>query len=96
MGMTGVHDSPALGQTRPVRAGLRHPPAEPRGDLYVDHYPFLGVLPEEAGGAVDINDLYAARFGVPPAGKRVYIRTVQQINGWQDRPQTFSARVPPA
>ena len=28
--------------------------------------------------------------------KRVFIRTVQQINGWQDRPQTFSARVPPA
>ena len=27
--------------------------------------------------------------------KWVFIRTVQQINGWQDRPQTFSARVPP-
>ena len=66
------------------------------GVTYVDHYPFLGVLPEEAGETADINDLYAARFGVPPVGKRVFIRTVQQINGWQDRPQTFSARVPPA
>jgi hypothetical protein len=66
------------------------------GVTYVDHYPFLGVLPEEAGEAADINALYAARFGVPPAGKRVFIRAVQQINGWQDRPQTFSARVPPA
>ena len=60
------------------------------------HYLFLGVLPEEAGETADINALYAARFGLPPAGKRVFIRTVQQINGWQDRPQTFSARVPPA
>jgi hypothetical protein len=60
------------------------------------HYPFLGVLTEEAGETADINALYAARFGLPPAGKRVFIRTVQQINGWQDRPQTFSARVPPA
>ena len=66
------------------------------GVTYVDHYPFLGVLPEEAGETADINALYAARFGLPPAGKRVFIRTVQQINGWQDRPQTFSARVPPA
>ena len=66
------------------------------GVTYVDHYPFLGVLPEEAAETADINALYAARFGVPPAGKRVFIRTVQQINGWQDRPQTFSARVSPA
>jgi hypothetical protein len=66
------------------------------GVTYVDHYPFLGVLPEQAGESVDINALYAARFGVPAVGKRVFIRTVQQINGWQDHPQTFSARVPPA
>jgi len=66
------------------------------GVRYVDHYPFLGVLPEEAGAEVDITALYVARFGVPPFGKRVFIQTLQQINGWQDQPQTFSARVPPA
>ena len=66
------------------------------GVTYVDHYPFLGVLPEEGGESVDINALYAARFGAPAVGKRVFIRTVQQMNGWQDHPQTFSARVPPA
>ena len=47
------------------------------------HYLFLGVLPEEAGEMADISALYAAGFGLPPAGKRVFIRTVQQINGWQ-------------
>ena len=51
---------------------------------------------QEVGESVDINALYAARFGAPAVGKRVFIRTVQQINGWQDQPQTFSARVPPA
>ena len=66
------------------------------GVRYVDHYPFLGILPEEAGEEVDITALYAAKFGVPPVGKRVFIQTVQQINGWQDRPQTYSARVRPA
>jgi hypothetical protein len=59
----------------------------------VDHYPFLGVLPEQAGETAHINALYTARFGVPAVGKRVFIRTVQQINGWQDHPQIFSARV---
>ena len=66
------------------------------GVAYVDHYPFLGVLPEGAGEEVDITALYAAKFGAPPAGKRVFIQTIQQINGWQDRRQTFSARVRPA
>ncbi len=45
---------------------------------------------------VDITGLYVARFGVPPAGKRIFIQTVQQINGWRDRPKTTSARVPAA
>jgi hypothetical protein len=60
---------------------------------YVDHYAFLGVLPDEDGDVADITGLYAARFGVPPVGKRVFIQTLQQLNGWRDRPQTTSARV---
>ena len=43
-----------------------------------------------------ITELYVGKFGVPPAGKRVFIQIVQQINRWQDQPQTFSARVLPA
>ena len=66
------------------------------GVRYVDHYPLLGVLPEAEGELVDITALYAARHGLPPVGTRVFIQTVQQINGWQDRPETFSARVTPA
>jgi hypothetical protein len=69
--------------------------ARPQGPgvTYVDHYTFLGVLPEEDSDEVDITDLYVAKYGEPPAGKRIYIQTVQQINGWRDRPKTTSARV---
>jgi hypothetical protein len=29
-----------------------------------------------------------------PVGKRLFSRTVQQINGWRDLPKTISARIP--
>jgi len=52
------------------------------------------VVPDEDSELADITTLYVARFGVRPAGKRVFIQTVQQINGWRDQPKTASARVP--
>jgi len=69
--------------------------ARPQGPgvTYVDHYRLLGVLPDDADEVVDITDLYVARFPVQLAGKRIFIQTVQQINGWRDRPKTTSARV---
>jgi len=69
--------------------------ARPQGPgvSYVDHYTLLGVLPDEDSEVVDITDLYVARFGEPPAGKRIFIQTLQQINGWRDRPMTTNARV---
>jgi hypothetical protein len=51
------------------------------------------MLPDEDGEVADITDLCVARFGVPPVGKRIFIQTLQQINGWRDRPKTTSARV---
>jgi hypothetical protein len=51
------------------------------------------VLPDEDSEVADITDLYVAKHGVPPAGKRIFIQTLQQINGWRDRPKTTSARV---
>jgi hypothetical protein len=63
------------------------------GVSYADHYPLLGVLPDADGEVVDITGLYVAKFGVPPVGKRIFFQTVQQINGWRDRPKITSARV---
>jgi hypothetical protein len=42
----------------------------------------------------DITYLFLAKFSLLPVGKRIFIRTVQQINGWRDLPKTISARIP--
>ena len=68
--------------------------AQSPGVSYVDHYKILGLLPEPEGGLSDITDLYLAVFKLLPPGKRVFIRTLQQINGWRDLPKTISARIP--
>ncbi len=68
--------------------------AQNPGVSYVDHYKILGLLPEPEGGLSDITDLYLAAFKLLPAGKRVFIQTLQQINGWRDLPNTVSARIP--
>ena len=57
--------------------------------------PLLGLLPDPQGGLSDITELYLAVFKLLPPGKRVFIQTVQQINGWRDLPKTISARIPP-
>ena len=60
----------------------------------VQHLPFLGFLPAPVGGWSDITDLYVRRYGVPPVGKAVFIRTRQHINGWNDLFKQTSAIVP--
>src|SRR5450759_232873 len=54
----------------------------------------LGMCPAAVQGSADITSLYAARFGAPPAGKKVYIQVNQFVAGWEDLPVTFSAIVP--
>src|ERR1035441_929480 len=54
----------------------------------------LGMCPAPVRGSADITSLYAARFGAPPAAKKVYIQVNQFIDGWEDLPVTFSAIVP--
>jgi len=58
-------------------------------------FAIIGELPEPAGGWSDITDLYVKAFGVPPVGRRVFIRTRQLINGWQDDFKETCADVPP-
>ena len=59
-------------------------------------YTILGRLPTPVGGVSTITKLYAARFGMPSPGERVFIRTRQVINGWQDEPKETNALVPSA
>jgi hypothetical protein len=54
----------------------------------------LGSLPAATSGTSDITTPYVAKFGVPPVGKRVFIRTQQVADGWEDSPKDTTAVVP--
>jgi hypothetical protein len=66
------------------------------GTTFEDHFTILGLLPEPEQGMSSIGGLYLAKWPVVPVGSRIFIRTVQQINGWEDLPVQTSAIVPPA
>ena len=66
------------------------------GKYFVRQYNILGLLPEPVRGVSDITELYVGRYGVPPVGMRVCIRTQQHVNGWDDLPKQTSAVVPKA
>ena len=69
--------------TRPRSAGVS----------FAKHFTILGVLPAAEAGYSNITDLYVARYGVPPAGTRIFIRTRQLLNGWKDAPKQTSVIV---
>ena len=62
----------------------------------MDHFTILGLLAEPSRGVSEITDIYLAKYPVLPVGSRVFIQTVQQIDGWQDLPRQTSAIVPAA
>ena len=64
------------------------------GTTFVDHFTILGVLPDPEQGMSNITDLYLGKWPLVPVGSRVFIRTVQQIDGWEDLPRQVSAIVP--
>ena len=59
-----------------------------------DDFRVLGICPAPVLGASDITALYTARHGVPPVGKKVYVRINQFVDGWESLPTTFWAIVP--
>ena len=59
-------------------------------------FTLLGALPTPVSGFSDITELYVAKYGVPPPATRVFIRTLQVIDGWQDEPKDTTAVVPAA
>ena len=66
------------------------------GASFPGRFVILGFLPEPVAGISDITKLYADRYGEPPVNRRVFVQTVQQVNGWQDAPHRTTAVVPPA
>jgi hypothetical protein len=68
----------------PVRTGVR----------FVQHFPFLGLLPPPTDGWSDITELFVARYGLPKAGTAIWIRTCQHVDGFADVPKVARARLP--
>jgi hypothetical protein len=57
-------------------------------------YRLLGTLPSPVSQYIDITSAYTTRFGVPAAGKRVFVSVNANLDGYEGIPQVFSARVP--
>ena len=64
------------------------------GVSFAKHFTILGVLPTAEAGYSNITDLYIARYGKPPVGTRIFIRTRQVLNGWEDVPKQTTAIIP--
>jgi hypothetical protein len=64
------------------------------GVSFAKHFTILGVLPPAEAGYSNITDLYVARYGRPPVGTRIFIRTRQVLNGWEDVPKQTTAIIP--
>jgi hypothetical protein len=48
------------------------------------HGTCLGLLSAPEDGISDITEMYLETFGEPEPGPKVFIRTRQQRNGWED------------
>jgi hypothetical protein len=57
-------------------------------------FSLLGALPAPSAGVSDITELVVAKFGVLPANTRIFIRTCQVANGWEDEPTQANAVIP--
>lgn len=66
------------------------------GVTFAKHFAILGVLPPAEAGYSNITKLFVDRYGKPPGGTRVFIRTRQLLNGWEDEPKQIAAIVPKA
>jgi len=64
------------------------------GRSFVVHFNIIGFLPDPEDGVSNIADLYVARYGPIPAPSRIFVRTYQHIDGWEDLPKQTTAIVP--
>ena len=71
-------------------------PPKSAGQFRPKDYYYLGELPEVVSSKADITALYTAKFGAPVAGQKVFIRSKQLLDGYEDLPHQWSGIVPAA
>ena len=64
------------------------------GREYCDKFRYLGTLPASVRGEIDITALYLNKQGMPWLGSKIFLRIVQQVNGWRGLPAPFTAILP--
>ena len=64
------------------------------GREYCDKFRCLGTLPTSVRGKSDITALYLSKQGMPWPGSKIFLRIVQQVNGWRGLPDPFAAILP--
>ena len=65
-----------------------------RGRYQRRNVSYLGLLPPPIGGLSEITRLYKAKFGEPHPGRKIFIVTCQEKDGWKGLDQETSATVP--
>jgi hypothetical protein len=65
-----------------------------QGVSFVRDFTILGLLPAGSAGAREITDMYVKKCGIPRTGSRIFIRTNQEIDGWEDGFVQITAVVP--
>jgi hypothetical protein len=71
-------------------------PPKSAGRFRPSDYYYLGELPAVVGGKADITALYTAKFGAPAAAQKVFVRSKQVLDGYDDLPHQWSGIVPAA
>ena len=71
-------------------------PPKSAGRFRPQDYFYLGELPAVVGGKADITALYTAKFGAPAAAQKVFVRSKQVLDGYDDLPHQWSGIVPAA
>lgn len=69
-------------------------PPQNRGTKRGRDYRVLGPLPPPRDGHSDITQCFMRKYGVPEPGKRLFIRTVVEVNGRQSSPRETNCVVP--
>ena len=65
-----------------------------QGREYCDKFLCLGPLPARSRGEIDIAALYLSKQDMPWPGSKIFLRIVQQVNGWRSLPHPFAAILP--
>jgi hypothetical protein len=65
-----------------------------QGREYCDKFRYLGTLQAPVRVENDIRALYLSKQVMPWPGSKIFLRIVQQVNGWRSLPYPFAAILP--